>query len=86
MRSDDERDWLQSILSVEKLQQLLGKDDQNNQCESPNLRAVQFLPKEYLDRVFNSTSSFDSLNKNLFEYVRYRYIDIPVMFLKRVSI
>ncbi|KAJ3962340.1 hypothetical protein N0V92_000912 [Colletotrichum tropicale] len=86
VRHDDEWDWLRSLLSTAKLRELLGKDDKGRQidrCEFPNIRAVHFLLKDHLDRGFNSTSSFDSLGKNLCEYIRSRHVDIPNKFLER---
>lgn len=86
VRHDDEWEWLRSLLTVAKIRQLLGKDDKGKQidrCEFPNIRAVHFLLKDHLDRGFNSTSSFDSLGKNLCEYIRSRHVDIPNKFLER---
>jgi hypothetical protein len=86
VRHDDEWDWFRTILSTSKLRELLGKDDvgrQIDRCEFPNIRAVHFLLKDHLDRGFNSTSSFDSLGKNVCEYIRSKYVDIPNKFLER---
>ncbi|KXJ90404.1 hypothetical protein Micbo1qcDRAFT_226332 [Microdochium bolleyi] len=86
VRRDDEYEWLRTILSTRKLRELLGKDDvgkQIDRCEFPNIKAVHFLLKDHLDRGFNSTSSFDSLGKNLCEYIRCRHVDIPNRFLER---
>lgn len=86
VRHDDEWDWLRTLLSTKKLRELLGKDDvggQIDRCEMPNIRAVHFLLKDHLDRGFNSTSGFDSLGKNLCEYIRCKYVDIPNQFLER---
>lgn len=86
VRHDDEWDWFRTLLSTSKLRELLGKDDvgrQIDRCEFPNIRAVHFLLKDHLDRGFNSTSSFDSLGKNLCEYIRCKYVDIPDKFLQR---
>lgn len=86
VRNDDEWDWLRTILSGSKIRELLGKDyvgGQIDRCEFPNIRAVHFLLKDHLDRGFNSTSSFDSLGKNLCEYIRCKHIDIPNKFLDR---
>jgi hypothetical protein len=71
---------------VEKLRELLGKDDKGRQidrCEMPNIRAVHFLLKDHLDRGFNATSGYDSLGKNLCEYIRARKVNIPDKFLAR---
>lgn len=89
VRNQDEWDWLRTILTTTKLRELLGKDDVGNQIdryEFPNIRAVHFLLKDHLDRGFNSTSSFDSLGKNLCEYIRCKYVDIPNRFLERGKI
>lgn len=89
VRNEDEWEWLRTILSTKKLRELLGKDDvgkQIDRCEFPNIKAVHFLLKDHLDRGFNSTSSFDSLGKNLCEYIRCKHVDIPNIFLERGKI
>ena len=89
VRHEDEWDWLRTVLSESKMRELLGKDEAGRQldrCEMPNILAVHFLLKDHLDRGFNSTSSFDSLGKNLCEYIRSRHIDIPTKFLERGKI
>ncbi|KAM0536457.1 hypothetical protein ACHAP6_007139 [Verticillium nonalfalfae] len=86
VRHDDEWNWLRTIMTTKQLRSMLGKDDVGNQidrCEFPNIRAVHFLLKDHLDRGFNSTSSFDSLGKNLCEYIRAKHVDIPNTFLER---
>ena len=73
VRHDDEWDWLRTVLSTSKLRELLGKDDTGKKIERsemPNIRAVHFLLRDHLDRGFNSTSGYDSLGKNLCEYIR----------------
>ncbi|ERS97503.1 hypothetical protein HMPREF1624_05671 [Sporothrix schenckii ATCC 58251] len=86
VRRDDEWAWLRTVLSTAKLRELLGKDNVGrpmDRCEFPNIRAVHFLLKDHLDRGFNSTSGLDSLGKNLCEYIRCKYVDIPDKFLAR---
>ncbi|OAA54611.1 hypothetical protein SPI_08857 [Niveomyces insectorum RCEF 264] len=86
VRYDDEWDWLRSLLTVGTLRRLLGKDDKGKQIdrfELPRIRAVHFLLKDHLDRGYNSTSGFDSLGKNLCEYIRSKHVDIPNKFLER---
>jgi hypothetical protein len=73
VRHDDEWDWLRTTLSTAKLRELLGKDDKGKKIERsemPNIRAVHFLLRDHLDRGFNATSGYDSLGKNLCEYIR----------------
>lgn len=75
VRHDDEWDWLRTTLSTAKLRELLGKDDKGRKIERsemPNIRAVHFLLLDHLDRGFNATSGYDSLGKNLCEYIRSR--------------
>jgi hypothetical protein len=86
VRNEDEYDWLRTLLSIEKVRELLGKDDKGkniDRCEMPNILAVHFLLRDHLDRGFNATSGYDSLGKNLCEYIRCRYVDIPNKFLER---
>ncbi|KAH7087226.1 hypothetical protein FB567DRAFT_62880 [Paraphoma chrysanthemicola] len=86
VRHEDEWDWLRTLLSTETLRDLLGKDDAGRQidrCEMPNIRAVHFLLKDHLDRGFNATSGYDSLGKNLCEYIRAKHVEIPDKFLDR---
>jgi len=73
VRHDDEWDWLRTTLSTPTLRKLLGKDDKGRKIERsemPNIRAVHFLLRDHLDRGFNATSGYDSLGKNLCEYIR----------------
>jgi hypothetical protein len=86
VRRDDEWEWLRTILTLEKLWELLGKDDKGRQidrCEMPNIRAVHFLLKDQLDRGFNATSGYDSLGRNLCECIRAKKVNIPDKFLAR---
>ncbi|KAF2814995.1 DUF1446-domain-containing protein [Mytilinidion resinicola] len=86
VRNADEYDWFRTMLSVEKLRELLGKDDKGkniDRSEMPNILAVHFLLRDHLDRGFNATSGYDSLGKNLCEYIRSKYVDIPNKFLER---
>jgi hypothetical protein len=87
VRHEDEWDWLRSLLSSDRLKQLLGPKEYTGnrveRCEFPGLRAVHFILKDHLDRGFNSSSSLDGLGKNLCEYLRCKPVDIPVKFLAR---
>ncbi|KAJ6092309.1 Protein of unknown function DUF1446 [Penicillium canescens] len=86
VRHADEWDWLRSILTVEKIRTLLAKDDVGNKIfrlELPNIWAVHFLLKDHLDRGVASSSTYDVLGKNVAEYLRCKYVDIPDKFLAR---
>ena len=86
-RREDEWDWLRTILTVEKIKELLGPGDYTgnriDRFEMPHLRAVHFLLKNHLDRGYNATSRLDSLGKNVGEYLRSKWVDVPKIFLER---
>lgn len=107
VRKSDEWAWLQSLLTVDVIRNLLGNDDTGKpiyRFELPNiwgmlkssfrvwipnkmltasLLAVHFLLKDHLDRGVASSSTYDVLGKNLAEYLRCKYVDIPNQFLER---
>ena len=51
--------------------------------ELPNAYAVHFLLHDHLDRGVSCTSSYDSLGKNVAEFVRSRHVQLPNKFLNR---
>ncbi|KAF2646387.1 DUF1446-domain-containing protein [Massarina eburnea CBS 473.64] len=89
VRNADEWDWLRSLLSIEKLRELLEEEDTGKKIdrfEIPALFAVHFLLRDHLDRGANSSSSYDILGKNVCEYVRCKLVDIPKVFYDRGTI
>lgn len=56
--TDEQYDWLRSLLTIEKLKELLGPDeysgDPMTRFEMANVRAIHFLLKNHLDRGYNS--------------------------------
>ncbi|KAL4876844.1 DUF1446-domain-containing protein [Aspergillus karnatakaensis] len=86
VRHEDEWDWLRSLLTVEKLRELLGRDDLGQpifRFELANIWAVHFLLKDHLDRGVSSSSTYDVLGKNLAEYLRCKWVDVPDKFMAR---
>ncbi|KFY65081.1 hypothetical protein V496_02826 [Pseudogymnoascus sp. VKM F-4515 (FW-2607)] len=87
VRHDDEWDWLRSLLTVDKIKELLGPEEYVgkpiDRFEIPNLRAVHFLLHDHLDRGYNACSTYDTLGKNCMEYLRAKTVDIPKNFLDR---
>ncbi|CAM1509561.1 Fc.00g033000.m01.CDS01 [Cosmosporella sp. VM-42] len=87
VRHDEEWDWLRSLLTIDKVKQMLGPREYLghgiDRFELPHIRAVHFLIHDHLDRGFNSTSSLDGLGKNLCEYLRSKHVDVPQKFLVR---
>ncbi|KAK0388946.1 hypothetical protein NLU13_2523 [Sarocladium strictum] len=85
--SDPEQwEWLRSLLTIQRLKELLGPAEYGggrvDRFEMANIRAVHFLLKDHLDRGYNSGSKLDTLAKNLGEYLRAKYVDVPVKFIE----
>lgn len=47
------------------------------------MRAVHFLLHDHLDRGASCTSTVDFLGKNVAEFLRARWVDLPKKFLDR---
>ncbi|KAF2416022.1 hypothetical protein EJ08DRAFT_739662 [Tothia fuscella] len=76
VRHSDEWNWLRSLLTVDKIRELMGDNEEGKpmfRFELPNL----------WDRGVGATSTYDFLGKNLSEYLRYKHVDIPNRFLGR---
>jgi hypothetical protein len=85
VETDEEWEWLRSLLTIEKMKELLGAEYNGGlveRFEIPGLRAVHFLLHDHLDRSYNATSTLDGLGKNVCEFVRARHVDIPNKFLR----
>ncbi|KAG8627693.1 hypothetical protein KVT40_003566 [Elsinoe batatas] len=86
VRRQDEWDWLRTLLSTEKIVDLLA-DEYNgkkiDRFELKNMRAVHFLLKDHLDRGVSCSSSYDFLGKNVAEFLRSRWMELPKRFLDR---
>jgi hypothetical protein len=86
VRHQDEFGWLQNLLSVEFMEELLAEEYKGKRierCEFPGLKAVHFVLKDHLDRGVGCTTSVDSLGKNCAEYLRARSVSVPLRFLGR---
>lgn len=87
VRHDDEWDWLRSLLTVDKVKELLGEEEYKgkpiDRFEMPGIRAVHFLLHDHLDRGYNGCSTYDTLGKNACEYLRAKTVDVPKKFLER---
>ncbi|TKX19900.1 hypothetical protein C1H76_8098 [Elsinoe australis] len=86
VRRQDEYDWVRAILSTEKVKELLA-DEYNgkkiDRFELKNMRAVHFLLHDHLDRGVSCSSSYDFLGKNVAEFLRSRWVELPKRFLDR---
>ncbi|KIV83126.1 hypothetical protein PV11_05179 [Exophiala sideris] len=86
VRRDDEWDWLRSLLTIPKIKALLGPEYNGKSVERfeiPGIRAVHFMLHDHLDRGWSATSTYDGLGKNVCEYLRAKWVDIPNSFLRR---
>ena len=87
VRYDDEWEWLRSFLTVAKIRELLGPEEDKgkpiDRFEMPNIRAVHFLLHDHLDRGYDACSTYDTLGKNAMEYLRARTVDLPRKFVDR---
>lgn len=90
VRSSEEYEWLRSLLTVPFLEQLLGGEYREgrkiDRFELPGLWAVHFLLHDHLDGGYNSTRTYDLLGKNVAEFLRARYVDLPKRFLEKGKI
>ena len=70
VRYADEYDWLRSLLTTEKMKELLREEYSGNEIdrwEFPNVWAVHFVLHDHLDRGVNSNSTYISApNRNFF--------------------
>lgn len=87
VRHDDEWDWLRSFLTVAKIRELLGSEEDKgkpiDRFEMPHIKAVHFLLHDHLDRGYDACSTYDTLGKNALEYLRAKTVDIPKKFADR---
>lgn len=90
VRNDDEWDWLRSFLTVAKIRELLGPEEDKgkpiDRFEMPNIRAVHFLLHDHLDRGYDACSTYDTLGKNCLEYLRSKVVDLPKKFVDRGTV
>ncbi|KAJ5584815.1 uncharacterized protein N7459_004615 [Penicillium hispanicum] len=89
VRQRDEYLWLRTMLSVNTARELLGETGLGQpqlaieRFELPGLHGVHFLFRNLLDRGVGVTTTVDFLGKNVAEFLRARYVDLPVRFLNR---
>lgn len=90
VRNDDEFSWLKSFLTVSKIRELLGPEEDKgkpiDRFEMPNIKAVHFLLHDHLDRGYDACSTYDTLGKNCLEYIRAKTVDLPRKFVERGAV
>jgi len=84
-RSAEEYKWLQSYLTVPRIIEILGDDWKESitveRCEFPQIRAVHFRLLDFLGGGGASSTRIDMLGKGVAEYLRSKFVDVPVKFL-----
>jgi hypothetical protein len=88
-RDASEWPWLRSLLSTAKFKELMGdefKGQKIDRMEFGNLWAVHFLIHDHLDRGVTANSTYDILGKFIAEFVRCRYVDVPIQFLEKATL
>ncbi|KAG9240258.1 hypothetical protein BJ878DRAFT_395723, partial [Calycina marina] len=73
VRNDNEWDWLRSMLTIDKTKSPLDEvkvDGVVEKFEGPVMTVVHFLPRDHLDRGFDSTNTYDTHGNSIGEYLR----------------
>ncbi|WP_418603048.1 acyclic terpene utilization AtuA family protein [Mycolicibacterium sp. SCSIO 43805] len=80
VRTDEQWEWLANTLTVDALRELLPEatDLPITRYLLPNLRAVNFVIDDILGQGVAYQARFDPQAKGLGEWLRSRYVDIPV--------
>jgi hypothetical protein len=86
VHTSEEYDWLRSILTTVKMKELMGEDWKSDywleRVEFPRIKAVHFVIYGPLSRGISSSPFLDGLGKGFADFIRARYVDVPVKFLK----
>lgn len=85
-RNEQEWPWLRTLLSTEKIIELMAdefKGQKIDRMEFPNIWAVHFLLHDHLDRGVTANATYDVLGKFIAEFLRLKYVDVPVSFLEK---
>jgi len=85
VRGAEEYKWLQACLTVDKIIELMGEDIKPGvaveRCEFPQIWAVHFRFLDFLGGGAASSTRIDMLGKGVAEYLRSKFLDVPVRFL-----
>lgn len=77
--------WLQNYFSREKLKEMLGEEWKEEyiieRVEFPEVMAVHFVIYGFLGRGVSSSSRLDCLGKGFADYLRDKWVDVPVELL-----
>ncbi|KAJ5996415.1 hypothetical protein N7499_007268 [Penicillium canescens] len=79
--------WLRSYMSRERVRDMLAKDDDWDESflvervEFPHMHAVHFVVYGILGRGVSSSSRLDGFGKGFADYLRDKFVDVPVAIL-----
>lgn len=77
--------WLRDYLTRDRMRQLLGNDWRDSffieRIEFPHIHAVHFVVYGILGRGVSSSSRLDGFGKGFVDYVRDKFVDVPVAIL-----
>jgi hypothetical protein len=87
VQSEEEFSWLRSFLTMERFRGLMGEDWREEyrieRCEFGGILAVHFVIYGILGDGVSSAHRLDSLGKGFADWIRSRYVDVPVMVLEK---
>jgi hypothetical protein len=81
VRTAEEYAWLEQLLTVDRLKELLPEAGRVERFELPNLRALNFVLHGLLGEGVASSTRLDPQAKSLGEYLRAKHVDVPEAFL-----
>ena len=81
VRTDEQYAWLEHLLTVDKLKELMPEAGRVERFELPNLRALNFVLHGLLGEGVASSTRLDPQAKSLGEYLRAKHVDVPEAFL-----
>jgi hypothetical protein len=81
VRTDEQYAWLEQLLTVERLKELLPEAGRVERFELPNLRSLNFVLHGLLGEGVASSTRLDPQAKSLGEYLRAKHVDVPEVFL-----
>jgi hypothetical protein len=77
VRTAEEYAWLEELLTVDKLKELLPEAGRVERFELPNLLALNFVLHGLLGEGVASSTRLDPQAKSLGEYLRAKHVDVP---------
>src|SRR6185369_5407952 len=80
-RSDEAYAWVEALLTVEKLKELMPEAGRVERFELPNIRSLNFVVHGLLGEGVASSTRLDAQAKSLGEYLRAKHVDIPEVLL-----